>query len=620
MSREDDAAKAANGRKPGSIPAPATVPRPSRPPGAPVSGPPPAPASTPPAARSVPPAAPTEPRAAAYANAAYVEDDFDAERTMVVDPDDAPTADYDPRANYDPRARGVFAPPPPPTLQDTEMPAAAAAHFDRNDVPPPRASEMKRRTSRRTVKIPDDTVRARRGALEAVLEIPVEAPPPIAPATGPAQAADEAAEATPPVMPAPPPVDGSAFLFDSHPGAREFSDDGTEEITVVKALRIIDIGNDPPPPIRSAFATWPPVTRERMLGSDWADEAVIARPMPPEPPPLDEDDEPEPPTPVAPAVRALPTPRSAMSSLPEISVAEQDQDLLEEIEPDATPIPPPKRPPPPPPKAKTESKPDVRAEDGAKRPLAWYEDLYTGDYVKTHDRLEDNALRTEVDFIEESLGMEKHAVVLDLACGFGDHASELASRGYAVVGLDLSQSMLDEAARTVEQRKRQSAGFVPPTFVQGDMREMTYEEAFDGAYCWATSFGFFDDEKNLAVLHRVHRALRQGGMFLLDVVNRDYVAPRTPSLVWFEGRACVCMDDVYVDFITSRLRVKRTAMFEGGTSRELDYSIRLYALHELGKMLHDVGFRVLEITGHTAHPGAYFGTESPRLIILAERS
>jgi hypothetical protein len=109
-------------------------------------------------------------------------------------------------------------------------------------------------------------------------------------------------------------------------------------------------------------------------------------------------------------------------------------------------------------------------------------------------------------------------------------------------------------------------------------------------------------------------------MFLLDVVNRDYVASRAPGLVWFEGDRCVCMDDTYLDFFTSRLRVKRTAMFEGGLSRELDYSIRLYTLHELGKMLHEAGFKVIEVTGLTAHPGVFFGTESPRIIVLAERA
>jgi len=80
------------------------------------------------------------------------------------------------------------------------------------------------------------------------------------------------------------------------------------------------------------------------------------------------------------------------------------------------------------------------------------------------------------------------------------------------------------------------------------------------------------------------------------------------------------MDEMQVDFFSSRLKVKRTVMFEDGRSRELDYSIRLYNLHEMGKLLHEAGFKVTEVTGHPAHPGVFFGSESPRLIILAERS
>ena len=37
-------------------------------------------------------------------------------------------------------------------------------------------------------------------------------------------------------------------------------------------------------------------------------------------------------------------------------------------------------------------------------------------------------------------------------------------------------------------------------------------------------------------------------------------------------------------------------------------------------MLHDTGFKVVEVTGHPAHPGVFFGSESPRIIVLAERA
>jgi ubiquinone/menaquinone biosynthesis C-methylase UbiE len=589
--REDDAAaKAADGRKPSSIPAPATVPRPSRPPGERASAPPPAPGAA--GQRK----AATQPAASPGQYAAYAEDDFDAERTMVVDPDDAPTADYDPRnASY-----AAFAQPGRPAFVDGQ-PAEDQA------IPPPRGS---RRTSRRTVKIPEDPVKRK----DRVAAVTIEEPP--------TSRGDDESNATP--------VDGTELPPDSI----------RDEITIVKPLRIIDIGAEPPPPIRSAFATWPPAAYdESSLEGGWTPAAPLVMPAieaDAEPAPVTEE---EPPTPLAPPVvpaAARPPLTSApeiritsqsageaLADLPDLSEVEAEldsrDDVLEEIEPDAAPIAP-KRPPPPPPKTKADAPAAKPEPEKEKRPKTWYEDIFEGEYIRTHDRPDARLVKREVDFIEESLGVEKHAVVLDLACGMGDQALELSSRGYSVVGLDLSQGMLDIANRGIKRRQSGDPGFNAPTFTQGDMREMSYDEAFDGVYCWSTSFGYFDDEKNLAVLKNVHRALRQGGMFLLDVINRDYVAPRSPSLVWFEGTQCVCMDDMFVDFLTSRMRVKRTAMFEGGLSRELDYSIRLYSLSELGRMLKEVGFKVVEITGHTAHPGVFFGTESPRLIVLAERS
>ncbi len=243
----------------------------------------------------------------------------------------------------------------------------------------------------------------------------------------------------------------------------------------------------------------------------------------------------------------------------------------------------------------------------------WWEDLFNDDYIRAMEKLTDSQIKREADFIEDSLGVAQGAMVLDLACGTGRHAIELSRRGYNVVGFDLSLAMLARAADEAAERAAQL------NFVQGDMREMTFDEMFDGIYCWSTSFGFFEEEKNANVISRVHRALKKGGQFLLDVVNRDYVARQSPSLVWFEGDGAICMDEMQIDWITSRMKIKRTMMIDDGRSREIEFSMRLYALHELGKLLHDAGFRVAEISGRVATPGVFFGADSPRTIILAEK-
>jgi SAM-dependent methyltransferase len=271
------------------------------------------------------------------------------------------------------------------------------------------------------------------------------------------------------------------------------------------------------------------------------------------------------------------------------------------------PPPPPRRPSPP--RRSDSQRP--RARRALKRP--WWEDIFGEDFTRAVPRLSDKQVAREVDFIEESLGVAKGGVVLDLGCGAGHHAVDLASRGYGVVGYDLSVYQLALAADVAQERDQKL------NFLHGDMREMAFDAMFDGIYCWNTSFGYFEEEKNQAVAERVFRALKPGGMFLLDVANRDFAATYSPSQLWYEGDSCVCMDDMSVDFITSRLRVKRSVIFDDGRSRECAYSIRLYSLHELGKLLHDVGFRVAEASGHPGTPGVFFGEASPRLIVLAQK-
>lgn len=256
----------------------------------------------------------------------------------------------------------------------------------------------------------------------------------------------------------------------------------------------------------------------------------------------------------------------------------------------------------------------VPAEKPKTRPRRlWWEELFGEDFSRATARLSDIQIDQEASFIEESLGVAPGGALLDLGCGAGYHAVELASRGYGIVGYDLSLHQLALAQDVAQERDQKL------NFLQGDMREMAFEEVFDGMYCWNTTFGYFEEEKNVLVAQRMFAALKPGGTLLLDVANRDFVAMDQPSSVWYEGDSCVCMDDMSVDFFTSRLRVKRSLILDDGRTRECHYSIRLYSLHELGKMLHDIGFRVTEASGHPATPGVFLGQSSPRIIILAQK-
>lgn len=258
---------------------------------------------------------------------------------------------------------------------------------------------------------------------------------------------------------------------------------------------------------------------------------------------------------------------------------------------------------------RTVSEPPKRA----KKKAHWWEDFFNDDYLRTVPVPSARQIARQCDFIESRLALKPGGTILDVGCGLGLQAVELTRRGYLVVGLDLSLPMLSRAAD-----EAQDHGF-RINFLHADMREMNFDGAFDAVMCIGTTYGYFDDDANRALVERLYRALRPKGKLLLEVANRDFVVKSQPNLVWFEGDGCVVMEETSANYITSRLEVKRTVILDDGRQRDNHYSVRLYALHELGLVLHQRGFRVLEVTGREATPGVFFGADSPKLIILAER-
>src|SRR5271155_2178344 len=109
--------------------------------------------------------------------------------------------------------------------------------------------------------------------------------------------------------------------------------------------------------------------------------------------------------------------------------------------------------------------------------------------------------------------------VLDLCCGPGRHAVEFAKRGLEVTGVDGSGFLLDRA------RERARDAGVPVEWVQDDMRRFRQPANFELACSLFTSFGYFADEAdNLRVLQNVWESLRDGGVFVIDVISKERVA------------------------------------------------------------------------------------------------
>jgi len=67
------------------------------------------------------------------------------------------------------------------------------------------------------------------------------------------------------------------------------------------------------------------------------------------------------------------------------------------------------------------------------------------------------------------------------------------------------------------------------------MCHIPWENRLDAVINVFTAFGYFDDEvENQQVLEGVHRALKPGGRFLVDLPDREGRARLSEGRIWFE--------------------------------------------------------------------------------------
>lgn len=113
------------------------------------------------------------------------------------------------------------------------------------------------------------------------------------------------------------------------------------------------------------------------------------------------------------------------------------------------------------------------------------------------------------------LDSEKN-LVLDLGCGTGTLTELMYRKGYDMIGVDLSESMLD-----IAMKKREASGSEILYLLQ-DMRELELYSTVGTVYCVCDSLNYILEEDELfQVFSLVNNYLFSGGIFIFDF-NTDY--------------------------------------------------------------------------------------------------
>jgi SAM-dependent methyltransferase len=234
---------------------------------------------------------------------------------------------------------------------------------------------------------------------------------------------------------------------------------------------------------------------------------------------------------------------------------------------------------------------------------SWFE------YVFDEERF--GQAKTEVDNLYALAGFDGGRV-LDLACGPGQHAIEFAKRGCEVTGVDSSPFLLSKAM----ERAREMS--VEVEWVQQDMRSFERSETFDIAINMFSAFGYFEDKSDdIQVLERLYSSLAPGGVLVIDVVGKEWLARHfeaTSSNKAEDGTLMITRREIIEDW--TRIRSEWIQLKDGEATTFVS-QINVYSGQELKVFLEDVGFGSVALYGDLE--GNEYGIDVQRLIAVARK-
>lgn len=196
------------------------------------------------------------------------------------------------------------------------------------------------------------------------------------------------------------------------------------------------------------------------------------------------------------------------------------------------------------------------------------------------------AVRRTLDLV--TAGLARGASVLDLGCGPGRYAQQLANDGYDVTGVDFNSASIDHARQHARGRVR---------YIEGDYTRDLPEGPFDLAMLIYLDFGTHLPQAQRSLLREVRSRLRPGGRMVLDYLDapvadrhragRDWEVSATGGF-WAPGPHLVLSETTVVRQVLAQ-RIRYTLLGEEEV-RRFDVWEHCFAADTMRAMLVDAGF------------------------------
>ena len=239
-----------------------------------------------------------------------------------------------------------------------------------------------------------------------------------------------------------------------------------------------------------------------------------------------------------------------------------------------------------------------------KQKKEWFQDWFNTAY---YHLLYDYRDEQEAEFFMENLlsflKLGESDVILDLPCGKGRHSLFLNSRGYNVVGADISENSIAHARHFENQRLR---------FKIHDMRD-PLSEKFTAIFNLFTSFGYFENEEtNTRVLKNFKNALVNDGSLVIDFLNLNRVKEELVPKQEIEKNGIAYKIEKH---ITAHFIIKDIEVNDQGKVFYFQEKVQALDLEKFERYSSQAGLKISEVFGDYSL-GRYSERDSDRLILV----
>lgn len=237
----------------------------------------------------------------------------------------------------------------------------------------------------------------------------------------------------------------------------------------------------------------------------------------------------------------------------------------------------------------------------------WFKDWFSSEeYLSVYQHRDDEDATKLLELILRQTKLTQQNSILDAACGAGRHYIYLASRGFKVIGFDLSKTLLLKAKENARKRS------VENNFVCADLRNICFRKRFDLIINLFTSFGYFkNDEENFKFINTAYSLLNENGFYVLDYFNKNYLVSNLTeeSEKIIDNKIITERRKIVNDRIIKEIHIKN-----GLEEQHFVESVRLYSKKEIDTEFNKIGFTPVSVFGD--YDGTNYDEQNSSRLIL----